>query len=199
MHPRIQEVSFKVACDVDNPLTGPNGASYIYGPQKGGTPEILEQLDQNLKHFASIVQKQLGRNIDSPSGAGAAGGLGAGLLGFLNADLQRGGELLVEILKLEDSVKDTDLLITGEGGINHQTRFGKTPVAVSRVGKKHGIPTIALTGSLNKGYETIYEEGVMAVFSIIPRLTSLEAALENGEENLRSLSTNIATIIKASF
>lgn len=199
MHPRIQEVSFKVACDVDNPLTGPNGASYIYGPQKGGTPEILEQLDQNLKHFASIVQKQLGRNIDSPSGAGAAGGLGAGLLGFLNADLQRGGELLVEILKLEDSVKDTDLLITGEGGINHQTRFGKTPVAVSRVGKKHGIPTIALTGSLNKGYETIYEEGVMAVFSIIPQLTSLEAALENGEENLRSLSTNIATIIKASF
>ncbi|GMA54254.1 hypothetical protein GCM10025857_56110 [Alicyclobacillus contaminans] len=121
------------------------------------------------------------------------------MLGFLNADLQRGGELLVEILKLEDSVKDTDLLITGEGGINHQTRFGKTPVAVSRVGKKYGIPTIALTGSLNKGYETIYEEGVMAAFSIIPQLTSLETALENGEENLRSLSTNIATIIKASF
>lgn len=197
MHPRIKEVSFKVACDVDNPLTGPNGASYIYGPQKGGTPPILEQLDQNLRHFAKIVRKQMNQDIDSPSGAGAAGGLGAGLLGFLNADLQSGGELLVEILKLEDSVKDADLLITGEGGINHQTRFGKTPVAVSRMGKKYHVPTIALTGSLNEGYETVYEEGITAVFSIVPQLASLETALENGATNLKATSANLAAIIQA--
>ncbi|GAA3012853.1 glycerate kinase [Tetragenococcus solitarius] len=197
MHPRIKEVSFKVACDVDNPLTGPNGASYIYGPQKGGTLPILEQLDQNLRHFAKIVRKQMNQDIDSPSGSGAAGGLGAGLLGFLNADLQKGGELLVGILKLEDSVKDADLLITGEGSINHQTRFGKTPVAVSHIGKKHHVPTIALTGSLNEGYETVYEEGITAVFSIVPQLASLETALENGATNLKATSANLAAIIQA--
>ncbi|MDN6759978.1 MAG: glycerate kinase, partial [Lactobacillus sp.] len=162
MHPRIKDVSFKVACDVDNPLTGPNGASYVYGPQKGGTPETLEQLDQNLKHFAYIVQEQFGKDVSSIPGAGAAGGLGAGLQGFLDAELQRGGDLLVEMLELENLVKDADLLITGEGGINHQTRFGKTPVAVSQVGKKHDVPTIALAGSLNDGYESIHEEGIIA-------------------------------------
>lgn len=198
MHPRIKDVSFKAACDVDNPLTGTNGASYVYGPQKGGTPETLEQLDQNLNHFAYVVQEQLGKDIGSTPGAGAAGGLGAGLQGFLDAELQRGGDLLVEMLELEEYVKDADLLITGEGGINHQTRFGKTPVAVSHVGKKCDVPTIALAGSLNEGYESIHEEGIIAVFSIIPQFTSLETALENGKENLKSVSANIAAVIKAS-
>lgn len=198
MHPRIKDVSFKVACDVDNPLTGPNGASYVYGPQKGGTPETLEQLDQNLKHFAYIVQEQFGKDVSSIPGAGAAGGLGAGLQGFLDAELQRGGDLLVEMLELENLVKDADLLITGEGGINHQTRFGKTPVAVSQVGKKHDVPTIALAGSLNDGYESIHEEGIIAAFSIIPQFTSLETALKNGKENLKSVSANIAAVIKVS-
>lgn len=165
------------ACDADNPLTGPKGASHIYGPQKGGTPEVLEQFDQNLNLFAYIVQEQLGKGIGSTPGAGAAGGLGAGLQGFLDAELQRGGDLLVEMLELEDIVKDADLLITGEGGINHQIRFGKTLVAVSQVGKKYDVPTIALAGSLNEGYEFIHKEGIIVAFSIIPQFTSLETAL----------------------
>ncbi|GMA08354.1 glycerate kinase [Tetragenococcus halophilus subsp. flandriensis] len=199
MHPRIKDVTFRVACDVDNPLTGPNGASHIYGQQKGGDSKMLEQLDKNLAHYAEVVQKQMGTDIDSPSGAGAAGGLGAGLLGFLDAKLQRGGDLLVEMLSLEDALKDADLLITGEGGINYQTRFGKTPVAVSHVGKKLGVPTIALAGSLNEGYESIYEEGIIAAFSIIPQLTSLETILTDGKENLKTLSANIASVIKMSW
>lgn len=108
IHSRIKDVTFRVACDVDNPLTGPNGASYIYGPQKGGDSKMLEQLDKNLVHYAEIVKKQMGKDIDSPAGAGAAGGLGAGLLGFLDAKLQRGGDLLVEMLSLEDALKDAD-------------------------------------------------------------------------------------------
>ncbi|GAA0365959.1 glycerate kinase [Alkalibacterium iburiense] len=197
MHPRLKEVSIKVACDVDNPLTGLNGASHIYGPQKGATPEIIEQLDINLTHFARLVQDQLGKDIDSLPGAGAAGGLGGGLLGFLDAELQRGGDLMVDILNLDAAIRDADLVITGEGGINHQTQFGKTPIAVSRVGKEHGVPTIALAGCLNEGYESIYDEGIISTFSIIPEFTSLEEALKNGYRNLKAVSMNVAAIVKA--
>lgn len=196
MHPRLKEVSIRVACDVDNPLTGPNGASHIYGPQKGATPEIVEQLDRNLTHFAKVVKKELGKDIDSLPGAGAAGGLGAGLVGFLDAELQRGGDLLVEILELEDAIRDADIVITGEGGINHQTVFGKTPIAVSRVAQKYGVPTLAMAGSLSEGYEAIYDEGITAAFSTLPEITSLEVALENGYENLKNTSMNIARTIK---
>ena len=196
MHPLIKDVQFRVACDVDNPLTGPNGASYIYGPQKGGDMRTIKQLDANLVHFAEVVKKQMKIDIDSPPGAGAAGGLGAGLLGFLEAKLQRGGDLLVEILGLEEKLKGASLLITGEGSINHQTVFGKTPIAVSHVGKKLNIPTIALAGSLNEGYEAIYREGIEAAFSIIPQLSSLQVTLSKGKDNLERLATDIATLIK---
>lgn len=196
MHPLIKDVQFRVACDVDNPLTGPNGASYIYGPQKGGDMRTIKQLDANLVHFAQVVKKQMKIDIDSPPGAGAAGGLGAGLLGFLEAKLQRGGDLLVEILGLEEKLKGASLLITGEGSINHQTVFGKTPIAVSHVGKKLNIPTIALAGSLNEGYEAIYREGIEAAFSIIPQLSSLQVTLSKGKDNLERLATDIATLIK---
>ncbi|WP_161879308.1 glycerate kinase [Alkalibacterium sp. MB6] len=198
MHPRIKEVSFRVACDVDNPLTGENGASYIYGPQKGGTEEQLEHLDQNLAHFAKKVTEYLEKDIENVPGAGAAGGLGGGLMAFLDAQLQRGGDLLVEMLDLENKIKEADLVITGEGGINHQTIFGKTPIAVSRVSKKYSVPTIALAGCLNQGYENIYNEGIAAAFSIIPEFTPLETALENGYENLRAVAKNVASVYKLS-
>ena len=198
MHPRIKEVSFRVACDVDNPLTGENGASYIYGPQKGGTEEQLEHLDQNLAHFAKKVTEYLEKDIENVPGAGAAGGLGGGLMAFLDAQLQRGGDLLVEMLDLENKIKEADLVITGEGGINHQTIFGKTPIAVSRVSKKYSVPTIALAGCLNQGYENIYNEGITAAFSIIPEFTPLETALENGYENLRAVAKNVASVYKLS-
>lgn len=196
LHPRLKEVTVKVACDVDNPLTGKNGASYIYGPQKGGTPEQIELLDANLKQYAQLIQSTFDKEIDQIPGAGAAGGLGAGLLAFLDAKLERGGDLLVEMLGLEEQIKEADLVITGEGGINHQTIFGKTPVAVSKIAKKYDIPVIAIAGSLSKGYETVYEEGIQAVFSIIPELSSLDELLENGYQNLKKTAANVASVIR---
>lgn len=196
LDPRIKEIDIRVACDVDNPLTGPNGAAHIYGPQKGGTLAQIEALDEYLGTYASIIQRDLGKEVDALEGAGAAGGLGAGLVAFLDADLERGGDLLVDLMDLEARIKDADLVITGEGGINHQTIFGKTPIAVSKTAKVHDIPTIAFSGTLNRGYETIYEEGILASFSIIPQLTSVEEALEKGYENLRTTAMNAATLIK---
>lgn len=196
MNPRLKEIKIRVAWDVDNPLTGPNGASFIYGPQKGGTPEQLELLDQNLSHYASLIKKQLKKDVEFLPGAGAAGGLGAGLVAFLDGKLERGGNLLVDILDLEEKISGADLVITGEGGINHQTIFGKTPVAVSRVAKKHNVPVIAIAGSLSKGYEEIFKEGITAAFSIIPEFSSLQAALEKGPVNLKNTAANIAKVMK---
>lgn len=198
LHPRIKEVSIKVACDVDNPLTGENGASHVYGPQKGGTPEQIKLLDSHLAHYAQVIKKTFGKDIDQVPGAGAAGGLGAGLLAFLDADLERGGDLLVDMLGLEEQIKQADLVITGEGGINHQTIFGKTPVAVSRIAKKHGVPVIAIAGTLSKGYESVHDEGIDAVFSILTELSSLDKVLEKGYENLKATAANVASVIKIS-
>ncbi len=196
MHPRIKEVMIRVACDVDNPLTGEHGASYIYGPQKGGTEEQLKQLDANLSHYADLINTFLGKDIKSIPGSGAAGGLGAGIMAFLEGKLERGGDLLVDILDLETRIKGADLVITGEGGINHQTIYGKTPIAVSKIAKQNGVPTIALAGCLNDGHESIFEEGIDAVFSIIPEFTSLEDALQNGYHNLKHTARNCASLIK---
>lgn len=196
VHPRIKEVSFRVACDVDNPLTGNTGASYIYGQQKGGTPDQLKQLDTNLRHFAEVIRNVLGMDIEHLPGSGAAGGLGGGIVAFLNGSLERGGGLLVNILDLESKIKGADLVVTGEGGINQQTVFGKTPIAVSLVAKKYGVPTIAFAGTLSEGYDAVYDYGIHAVFSIIPELTSLETALENGYNNLKKAAMNCAQLIK---
>lgn len=198
MHPRLKEVTIRVACDVDNPLTGPKGASFIYGPQKGGTPEQLIELDRNLTHFAEVIKSKIGVDIEQVPGSGAAGGLGAGIMAFLNGNLENGGELLVDILKLDEKVADADLVITGEGGINHQTIFGKTPVAVSRVAKKHDVPVVALAGSISEGYESVYGEGIHAVFSILNQPVSLEEAIDQGYGNLKQTAENVARVIRIS-
>lgn len=195
LHPRIKEVTIRVACDVDNPLTGKNGAAHIYGPQKGANPKQVEELDQNLKNYAHVIQTYLNKDVDGIAGAGAAGGLGAGLVAFLDADLERGGDLLIDLMNLEQKIKDADLVITGEGGINHQTIFGKTPIAVSKLAKNYQVPVIAFSGALNKGYESIYNEGIDAAFSIIPELSTLEEALEQGYVNLKSTAMNVAQLL----
>lgn len=199
LHPRIKDVTIRVACDVDNPLTGKNGAAYIYGPQKGANPDQVVELDQNLKNYAEVIKNKLQKDIEKIAGAGAAGGLGAGLIAFLSANLEPGGDLLADLMNLDDKIKNADLVITGEGGINHQTIFGKTPIAVSKIAKKHEVPTIAFSGVLNKGYESIYEEGINAVFSILPELTSLEETLEKGYINLRNTAMNVAQLLKINF
>jgi len=195
LHSRIKEVSVKVASDVDNPLTGKNGAAYIYAPQKGGTSEQIKILDQNLNHYADRISEELNKKVKNKPGAGAAGGLGAGLIAFLDADLQRGGDLLVELLGLDNTIKTADLVITGEGNINHQTIYGKTPVAIAKVAKKHGVPVIAIAGSLSEGYESVYDEGIDAVFSIIPEISELKTILKEGNQNIKKTATNVATVL----
>ncbi|MBP3950175.1 glycerate kinase [Bacillus suaedae] len=192
---RLSGVKVDVACDVDNPLTGPKGASSIYGPQKGATAEQIIQLDSNLAHFAEVIKRDLGKDIKDIPGAGAAGGLGAGLLAFLPSELKRGGELVIEAIKLDEAVSDADLVITGEGGINHQTIHGKTPICVARTAKKYGVPVIALAGSLTNEYKNVHNHGIDAVFSIVPGAVTLEKALEHGYENVKNTARNVAAVV----
>ena len=196
LNPKLKEVEIKVACDVDNPLTGPKGASYVYGFQKGGTAEQIEQLDQNLAHFARLIRRDLNQDIEFVAGAGAAGGLGGALLAFLGGKLQNGGELVSGLVGLADEVRNADLVITGEGGVNHQTIYGKTPICVAKIAQRYQVPVIAIAGRLSGDYEAIYEHGVTAVFSILSEITSLESALETGYENIKQTAQNIAAVIK---
>lgn len=193
---RLSDIEIEVACDVNNPLTGPGGASYIYGPQKGADEEQIKELDQNLKHFAEIIRKDLDIDIEKEPGAGAAGGVGGALLAFLGAELRSGGELITEWLALEDIIKDVDLVITGEGGINHQTVYGKTPVIVSKLAKKYQIPVIALAGSISEGYEKVYEHGIDVIFSVLSEVTDLKEALKTAPQNVERTAENIARTLK---
>lgn len=195
LHPRLKDVTINVACDVDNPLTGENGAAYIYGPQKGASTEQVKILDHNLKHLSEIIEKDLAKNVEQTPGAGAAGGLGAGLMAFLDAKLQRGGDLLTSVLQLDSIIQDADLVITGEGNINHQTIYGKTPIAVAKVAKRYNKPVIAIVGSLTNGYESVYNEGTDAAFSIIPYLSDLQTVLDAGESNIQAAAKDIATVL----
>lgn len=195
---RLKRTKIEVACDVNNPLTGLNGASYVYGPQKGADEEEVKELDQNLKHFSEVIHQGLGTNIENEPGAGAAGGVGGAMLAFLGAELRKGGELIVEMLGLEETIKTADLVITGEGEINHQTIFGKTPIVVAKTAEKYGIPVIALVGSISEGYKEVYENGIDAVFSILPEVTDLEEALNNAYRNVEQTARDVAAVLALS-
>jgi glycerate kinase len=199
---RASEVEFIVACDVDNPLTGERGASYVYAPQKGATPEMLPKLDSNLRHFAEIVRQQLGIDVEHVPGAGAAGGLGAGLMAFLKAKLKRGTEIVFELVKLEEKIASADIVITGEGQIDAQTVFGKTPIGVAKLAKRYGKPVIAIAGSIGEGADSVHSHGIDAIFSIINRPMPLEQAMRNVEALLTSAGEQLARLIatlKATF
>ncbi|MCM3089915.1 MULTISPECIES: glycerate kinase [unclassified Cytobacillus] len=193
---RLQDVHIEVACDVDNPLTGPRGASAIFGPQKGATPEMVGLLDQNLGHFADVVEHELGKPFRDIEGAGAAGGVGGTLLAFLNTDLKRGIDIVLEAVNFEEEVKDADLVITGEGRIDSQTIFGKTPIGVAKAAKKHGIPVIGLAGSLTDDSHIVHEHGIEALFSIVPGVISLPDAFKDAGVYMERSARNIAAIIK---
>ncbi|HAQ08412.1 MAG TPA: glycerate kinase [Bacillus bacterium] len=195
---RLSSVKIEVACDVDNPLTGPTGASAIFGPQKGATPEMVKFLDQSLHHFARIISKDLEKDIEHVSGAGAAGGLGGGLLAFLSAELKRGVEIVLDATRLEEQARDADLVITGEGKIDGQTIFGKTPIGVAKTAKKHNVPVIAIAGNVASDSHVVHEYGIDAVFSIVPGIIPLSEAFEKASEYVERVSTNIASVIKLS-
>lgn len=196
LDPRIRNVKFEVACDVDNPLTGPNGASHIYGPQKGATPEMIELLDANLLKFAEVIERDLQLHVNDIPGAGAAGGIGAGLLAFLSAELKRGIDIVITVTDLEKHVQDADLVITGEGRIDSQTIFGKTPIGVAKTAKKFNIPVIGIAGSISQDSHVVYDHGIDALYSVVPGAMPLEDALENAYQYLLMTARNIARTIQ---
>jgi glycerate kinase len=195
LDPRLGEVTIDVACDVDNPLLGERGASAVFGPQKGATPEMVAQLDANLSHYAAVISRDLGAEVAGAAGAGAAGGMGAALL-TLGGRLRPGIEIILDAVDFETIARDADLIITGEGRIDSQTVSGKAPVGVARIAKRLGKPVIGIAGSLAADAAMVYAHGINAVFSIVPRPCSLEDALENAAANIRLAARNIAETIR---
>ncbi|GIP07146.1 glycerate kinase [Paenibacillus lautus] len=193
--PRLQDVEVEVACDVTNPLCGETGASHVFGPQKGATPEMIEQLDRNLRHYAGVMKQQLGKDIIDYPGAGAAGGLGGGLMVFLNGTLKKGIDMVVDYTGLEEKVRQADMVWTGEGGMDFQTQYGKTPFGVARVAKKHGKPVVALAGRVGDGIDVLYDQGMDAIFGIMPGAATLSEALANGVQNVERTSENIVRLM----
>lgn len=189
-----ERVEVRVACDVDNPLTGPRGASHVYGPQKGASPEDVDALDAALAHAASIIARDLGVSIEALPGAGAAGGLGGGVVAFLGARLERGAALMAEACGLEQSIADADLVFTAEGRLDSQSLHGKTPVGVAAVSQRHGVPCIALAGALGEGYQGAYAHGITAVFSISHGPATLDQALHHAREHLASTAEAVMRV-----
>ena len=193
---RIAETKTVVACDVDNPLTGPRGAAYVYSPQKGATPEMVEKLDKALMQFAEIVKRDLGKEVNDVPGAGAAGGLGAGLMAFLNAELKSGIDIVIEAANLAEHVKDADLVITGEGMIDNQTIYGKTPIGVAKVAKQYNIPVLGIAGALSDDSDVVYKHGIDALISIAPGPISLNDAMKNGYRLVEKAAMRAGKILR---
>jgi len=194
--PRLAECEIKVACDVDNPLIGPLGASAIFGPQKGATPAMVRSLDNNLRHYAALIDADLGKAVAHLPGGGAAGGLGAAMVAFLDAQLRPGVEIVTEAIGLDAIIAQADLVITGEGRIDGQSIHGKTPIGVAGIALRHGKPVIAIGGALGAGAELIHDRGIDAVFGAINQCCTLEEALARAGENLRVTARNVAATLK---
>jgi len=199
LHAEARKAQFVVACDVDNPLTGPRGASAVYGPQKGATPAMVTTLDRNLKHFARVLARDLAKRVEHVRGSGAAGGLGAGMMAFLGARVRPGVEIIVEAVGLRRLLKGASLAITGEGAVDVQTAFGKTVAGVARVAKRLGVPVVVLAGSLGEGYEGAARAGVDAFFSIAPGPLSLQQAMHNAPRLLEDCARNVALFFAAAM
>ncbi|MDN8541783.1 glycerate kinase [Erwinia sp. DT-104] len=192
---RIKNCRFEVACDVTNPLLGEEGASAVFGPQKGATPELVEQLDNALAHYARIIRRDLDIDVLSIPGGGAAGGMGVALHAFCGAELRRGIEIVTEALGLDELVRDATLVITGEGRIDSQTIHGKVPIGVAKVAKRYNKPVIGIAGSLTKDVAVVHQHGLDAVFSVIYSICTLDDALENAADNVRMTARNIAAAL----
>jgi len=176
---RLSETKVLIASDVSNPLCGPKGASKIYGPQKGATPEVIKELDESLSHFAEIIKRDLNKDIKDMPGAGAAGGLGASLIAFLNAELKSGIEIIIEIVKLEQAIKDADLVITGEGKIDSQTIYGKAPIGVAKIAKKYNVPVIAVAAIIGDDADIVHQYGISSLISVSGQPMRLEESVPN--------------------
>jgi len=192
---KFKNTTINVACDVKNPLCGEDGASYIFGKQKGANKEMIKELDNKLSYFADLCEKTFNKSTQNIEGAGAAGGLGFALVTFLNANLQSGIELIMESVNLEEKIKVADLVITGEGKMDKQSIQGKTPIGVAKLAKKYDKKVIAIAGCLDDGYEIVLEHGVDAVFSCTAKSEYFETIKKNASKNLELTTLNIANLL----
>lgn len=197
-HPSLESSEILIASDVDNPLTGPEGASAVFGPQKGATPEMVRELDEGLAHLDKIIKRDMGKSVNDIPGSGGAGGLGAGLLVFTNATLQRGVDLIVEATNLKEKLKDTDICFTGEGQIDFQTKYGKTPYGVLKAAKEVNEQTkvIAVCGSIGDDIEELYDVGFDGIFGTIPALVDYDEILSQTEENVTRVTEAVCRTLK---
>ncbi|WP_379134586.1 glycerate kinase [Paenibacillus sp. sgz500958] len=195
--PQLQEVKILVASDVTNPLCGERGATAVFGPQKGATPDMVKALDSHLRHYSRVIKQHLGVDIADVPGAGGAGGLGGGLLAFTNATMKKGIEIVIEYTKLKEKLEQADYCITGEGSIDSQTKFGKAPYGVAQAAKsvRSDMKVIALAGSVGKDIEALYNEGFDAIFGIAPGAADIDTLLVQGHENIARTSESIARLL----
>lgn len=199
--PRVLKTTIAIASDVTNPLTGPDGAAMVFGPQKGASPEMVKTLDQNLHHYAQVIVQNTGKNVEQLPGAGAAGGLGAGLLAFTPAQMQHGVDLVIAATKLKEKAVGADFVFTGEGGIDFQTKFGKTPYGVAKACKSVAptAPVVVLAGNIGRGVDSLYTaDAIDAIFATPAGAKPLEQALADAEHDIAQTAENVARLIKAS-
>lgn len=182
LHSAVRDARFTIMCDVNNPLTGPDGATYTFGKQKGGSPEILDELEQGMIHYAALIREKMGTDVDQIPGSGAAGGLGAAFCVFLKAEMKSGIETVLDLIHFDELLEGVDLVITGEGRIDWQSAFGKVPSGIGNRCRKKGIPAIAIVGGMGDKAEMIFDHGIDSIITTINGAMGLDEALERAEE-----------------
>jgi len=192
---RLSNCEIIAACDVNNPLTGKDGSSLVFGAQKGGDMETLKQLDKNLSNYAEVIYNDLGKDLKNIEGTGAAGGTAMGLLAFLDAELKPGIELIMDELQLEKQIRQANVIFTGEGQIDQQTLNGKTIAGLAKLAKKQNVPVIAIAGKVDHNIDQLYEMGIAAAFSIVNRPMELKEAIQNTGELIEACVENIFRLI----
>ena len=183
-------------CDVTNPLTGPDGATYTFGKQKGGTPEILDRLEAGMKNYASVMREKLGMDVEMNAGAGAAGGLGAALCGYLHANLKSGIDTVLDLIDFDGLLEGVDMVVTGEGRIDWQSAFGKVPSGIGMRCRKKGVPAVAIVGGMGNGAEKIYEFGVESIIPTINGAMDITEALDRAEELYANAADRLFRMIR---
>lgn len=196
LHPAVAEAEITVMCDVNNPLTGPDGATYTFGKQKGGTPESLDRLEAGMKQYAAVMREH-GMDVEQMAGAGAAGGLGAALCGYLHANLKSGIETVLDLIDFNGLLEGTDLVVTGEGRIDWQSAFGKVPSGIGMRCKAKNVPAVAIVGGMGNGAEKIYEFGIDSILPTINGAMDLEEALERAEELYANAADRMFRMVRA--
>lgn len=196
--PLVAQTKVRIASDVTNPLVGATGSAAVFGPQKGATPEMVKVLDANLTHYAAVIKTTLGKDLADFPGAGAAGGLGAGLLAFTDANMEKGVEIVVRETHLKERAANADYAFTGEGAIDFQTQYGKTPMGTAQAVKaaSPNAKVIGVAGNVGAGIDQLYDLGIDAIFGILPGIVDLPTAIATGQENLARTAENIARVIK---